>query len=1713
MDLKQTWRRAVALTLAFAMVLANFLFLPVLAEEGDTVVTTVNLSEYIVFDLKRGSVALGGTSNYDASYTGQGYVYDSENAKWIEGTVSGTHQAGNKYYILQSNTQQVELNAETGILTLTSTDIDNKYMIGDDRANTDVDTVVKNWADHATGRVSTTNYITITGKGLTYDVTIDNIWSTARKNVDTYSAGGSSISVYSGNSSNFKVTLKLKGDNRLAHLFYCNSAVNTDNGSFLNITNGAAEGQPVGSLTVIADQDNLISHSNYNHKVTLNHWDSVIGGYDSSADVCGLTFTGGVIYAGASERENATAIGGGGNGYGKISFAGDAVVTAVTNSTGNAIGGGIAHTASGGAASITIGENAQVYAYNFGVFAYDRVPRNTSSYGSGKKEDWDLAKFVPGTAIGGAGSIRMTGSKGTVTITGGTIYAESRGGAAIGGGSTAGFANNGTGGEATVSISGGTVTAISTSDTLTPKDKTDPVTVKPGTGIGGGSSIANYGGKATVTITGGTITASGIGGGTSTEAKGGDADVTISGGSLNVTGTIGGGNSANAEGGTATVTMSGGTVVSDGIGGGFSEALGYSTGTVQVDGGSLNSAMAAIPKNQKNETLYLTRISFFENTNTMAYQKVEKLVYRTQVDYKIYDVFTDGIGMIYLWLPLDVAITGGQLTEETSFTFSAKNEADLDVDANAIGALVYESTVPRYILTVAGGPGYSLFLDEALQEALFGSAIVEQGVFSYYVDVQKGYTISPYTGTTSADGSKVITPMDGAMKLLRSDEDSDVYLCSAYVQSDTAVWYYVKNENTGEKRFVFDLSIGNLTITEEANGTLTIEQNGYTLSLTDQDVDVYLTTAGYPTSNTVTVDSNMTTGSSIDILADELNLNSTDAAITINGGNVNLRFGEYDNIINANGDSPIRINDNAALNLSTQGKESLKLSASTNTVPMIVGAGALNLDNQDGFLSIQETAENVSQFTVGEFNFEGQNDMFSAELYRGDYKNYTIVGFMQDEELKSLDEKPADEKQFSARGIVEHYNSVKSQWTVNGGYFTTTLTVDPNDPSASFIGYYKITMEDGTDITAELQDTGCITEITSAMRSSNITAVEIKISGEYFRNGNVILYAAADNKIPYTVVPEANLAYNALMHKGFDVLVDKKIFEVFYSTAGEITESNLDQAGTTQPTFLNKGEYTVYFYIREKSDSTDPRDYTPVSDSFTFEITKGTNEWKTLLSCPNIICGQDPHPQAVSKWGTVNYTYYVDDQDGDYTNDVLINDPTTYFKAVDNDAAFYVVATVDASDPAGNYDTLTSDRIHFKALKLSAYAQPGRQLDRIEEGVTGALPIASSGVFSAYFRTTSIGAASSLVISCALPVDTKITFATLSGSTAQYYYYYVQERDVDRYVQADGVSVETTTLILNQFLLMGTDSTTFSPSNGEGVEYQFCIEYHNMTGTPDFSLCLNNGSDDNSPKFTRRLSWNEQLLAIEAAQSEKKISVEAGEGSITVTVKPELQGAGYKFLAFHITGTYTPIPGGESKPFSLVNMDAALSVLVDDSSNSATPVPVAASGDFLLFRIGEPKESSISKAYKLVITNVPKGDYHLSVTADVRMREIDVNNHYAMEGITGNNRVSITETVKVTDKSYIHVSGSPDNRVITAETERLSFEVKLSPSADSAIVQIAIHQQDGTLITQPLSMTVSNNQLTVPRVQTLFANVPNGTYLVKFHYGEAVSTMTVIVSK
>ncbi|MBP3396386.1 MAG: hypothetical protein J6L87_04345, partial [Clostridia bacterium] len=170
MDLKQTWRRAVALTLAFAMVLANFLFLPVLAEEGDTgevVTTTVNLSEYIVFDLDGGNITIKGTT-----YTGTVWQKDANTGQWQKNAVTAYARAStDKFYIYQNSTKQtVEVDQETGILTMTALDINNNIMVN----NKDIDNVVSRWANAATqgGRTANEYFISVPGAAGTYDMII-----------------------------------------------------------------------------------------------------------------------------------------------------------------------------------------------------------------------------------------------------------------------------------------------------------------------------------------------------------------------------------------------------------------------------------------------------------------------------------------------------------------------------------------------------------------------------------------------------------------------------------------------------------------------------------------------------------------------------------------------------------------------------------------------------------------------------------------------------------------------------------------------------------------------------------------------------------------------------------------------------------------------------------------------------------------------------------------------------------------------------------------------------------------------------------------------------------------------------------------------------------------------------------------------------------------------------------------------------------------------------------------------------------------------------------------------------------------------------------------------------------------------------------------------------------------------------------------------------
>lgn len=257
-----------------------------------------------------------------------------------------------------------------------------------------------------------------------------------------------------------------------------------------------------GSLTV-ADVDYKKSKADSQASVVgdweygyySNHWCAAIGNNDSSDQCYGIVFEGGVVFAGTTKAENCSAIGGGGNGNSTITIKGGDI-TAVASTTGTAIGGGIGFNSQGGAGTVTI-SGGNVYAYN-------------------KANRWD----IPSSAIGGAGSKAKHGNSGTVTITGGNVYAQSAIGTAIGGGSS----YNSYGGGAVIKITGGHVVArsVAAESGLKPG-----VIIPPGAGIGGGTgctsgSVANLnGGSATVTIEGSPVIRTGSIGGGHTNSPGG----------------------------------------------------------------------------------------------------------------------------------------------------------------------------------------------------------------------------------------------------------------------------------------------------------------------------------------------------------------------------------------------------------------------------------------------------------------------------------------------------------------------------------------------------------------------------------------------------------------------------------------------------------------------------------------------------------------------------------------------------------------------------------------------------------------------------------------------------------------------------------------------------------------------------------------------------------------------------------------------------------------------------------------------------------------------------------------------------------------------------------------------------------------------------------------------------------------------------------------
>ena len=378
-------------------------------------------------------------------------------------------------------------------------------------------------------RAPTANGITIAVTGQDCDVTLENIWST--KQPSSNQDATSSIYISGCSTANTRVVLRLKGDSKLGRLHYtCNSA----NGSSMTITDVEGAGAVNNSLVVVGDPAQAVGNDAYQGQVARNTWQAVIGASDSTKVAYGIVINGGTVYAGsATDWENCSAIGGGGNRMGQVTINGGNV-TAVARTTGTAIGGGIGHQSQGGEGLVTINAG-NVYAYNYGVRAYHTV----KNYGTSDPETLRQASHIPGTAIGGASSILQPGAKGTVTINGGYVYAESLGGAALGGGNSV---TKGAG-EAVITINGGTVDAKSVGQIDYTNGAVEGYDVEPGVAIGGGtaglgSGIAANGGYAKVNINGGTIRTGSIGGGGTNDkdaenpGKIGYADVTITGGDI-----------------------------------------------------------------------------------------------------------------------------------------------------------------------------------------------------------------------------------------------------------------------------------------------------------------------------------------------------------------------------------------------------------------------------------------------------------------------------------------------------------------------------------------------------------------------------------------------------------------------------------------------------------------------------------------------------------------------------------------------------------------------------------------------------------------------------------------------------------------------------------------------------------------------------------------------------------------------------------------------------------------------------------------------------------------------------------------------------------------------------------------------------------------------------------------------------------------------------
>lgn len=1500
----------------------------------------------IMIDLDKGNISL--TSSCSGYVTNYDQLSDDIKSKFTakaNGLYTWTHSTSYSYYIYQSGNGLDNKNIFNEAKNAVS-DFKEVAEFGDKWDYIATQKGMK--AANGAVQYNSRNRISV-GGAINIEIILHNVWATY------YTTGNSIGSIEVTGASNGTYTFKLRGDNRLSRLGYTSS---TAGKTKLIICDDPDEDYE-GTLTVIGDQDlvETCSVAAKNGKYPANHWDSAIGGNDSAQDVYGLTIESGIVYAGTTADENCTAIGGGGNGYGQVSILGGTVY-AIASTTGTAIGGGIGHMSYGGDCEVNI-SGGTVYAYNFGQ-PFVETAASTS-----------LPKFVPGTAIGGGSSIDNCGNRNnaTVNITGGYVEAYSVAGSAIGGGNSI----NMYGGKGVVSITGGEVTATSVESTKYNMPK--------GTGIGGGSSSgknsgARNGGEATVTITNGIVNATGIGGGTST----------------------------HGDGGHASVTVKGGTLDSLSIGGGFSEANGYAYGDVTVLGGSMNSEVSTIVYGVDDKSVYLTRVQLYKDDIIQKNTLVQYLGFEGITDsYGLEGIYTDEEGYVYIWIPEGSAILSGKIDENE---YLPVEEVDGKINVTDLGILKYESPIEHCHINIVNSMYYIPSLSTSLDDQINGFIIIEKNIlFKYYLIADSdSYTITPYHAVTTSSGmiyqmGNQLTKVEGMPSVYESTEMT--------IASDTQIIFNIR-DSLGNSYYTLDLTNGDINVTEGDNNTIVIEQGGYILNVSKDD-KLYLTSAGYPTDNSINF--NLSEGTEIDVYMDKMNASSDEHVINVQSGTVNLEFSSSDNMITSSGDAPIMIGENGRLNISSSSadKNSIKLESATGH-SAIAGQGTLAIMDNGGYLKFNSLSGNTSvpQISVGTYIYKGtEKPSYTANIYGGEF-TFDVIGYLDSSgNLKSKDELGNDNiNDFTARGIFRVFTDVKSasEAITNGNFVMTLQGIN----GSSTIG--DIVIKQGSNTLNK--DTDYIVSDSNGQKI-------ITIYGNSFKEGSLTIMAAGYGKIAY-VSDDYEGVYDGNAHNIVLIFDDEK-FIAYYSDKQLNKDNYLSAEDNTKEQFartdFTNGKVTVYWYIVPIDSSIK---YEHASGSNTINILQATNKWTIDLTCPDIALNYNINPKAEAKFGEHKYEIYtVPGTPATEGVDYNLVDSKYYFI---KEGTYYIKAIVDGNS---NYTGLDSGYIRFKVVEIAIFTDVIRNLTSVN-GSNNVIGVTSNGAFSVRYEFLSIADMQFMFTTSSgspVPKGTQFTLIVFDDVTTKYYYY-----NYDPIAEAEG----TLNIKLVEFQLMGTKDGTnkfAEPNTGSSANYQITVDF------PD------NLATSNSNELTVKLNAVEGNVIVKRdsntdAVFDEDLVVSTDEDSITADVEiTSNPGSGETILAFSIYKDDNPC-----------DLDYS-NISLTSGNNLYFP---SVYGNVIFFSIGKSTQTNVS--YSLIIEGLQEGDYN--IVSDVRVIFTSDVQHSLGNTNDSNHK---SKDIEVLGDKYtaVHIEYTTDtNNVLIVEEpkQEVNFKVYLSDKNFDAVV-------------------------------------------------------------